>query len=529
MDQQRHGRRHRDRAAARPVRRRHDQGRHRRGRSRCSRPTAPTAPSATPTPLADFPALVAAAPKGLFLVGPPALELDGDTGTGEQPLCFVDQTNHDMRIGWYTDTYRRTDDGLAAAHPVDDVPAHERRPRLRASRTTRRRPAPTAVADGARRVPRRRSTAGSTSTPTSWRRRTTGDRHARRADGPPVEGQAARLRRRLDAVGLARARSAASAARTLLRGLPRRGAHGPRPRRARHLLDDRGAGADDDRLRPARRWRPRWCRGCCGATRRGARASPSRAPAATSASLACRATRTDDGWRGQRPEGVDEPRPVRAALRAAHPHRHRRVGPPRASPRCSSTWTRPGITVRPIEAMHGRRGVLRGLLRRRRSCRSSARSARRARAGPWPWTCCPTSAAPRCGTAARYLHRRLERAARRRAPTARSTPSRGRRGVPAAVRLPGPVAGHPAPAGSGRDARPRDVDRQDPAGHRRAGGVRPRRRRPRRRRSCSATTPTSERWRSEYLYSRAATIYGGSAEIQRNIVARRLLDLGADR
>lgn len=36
-------------------------------------------------------------------------------------------------------------------------------------------------------------------------------------------------------------------------------------------------------------------------------------------------------------------------------------------------------------------------------------------------------------------------------------------------------------------------------------------------------------WRSGYLYSRAATIYGGSAEIQRNIIARRLLDLGADR
>ena len=41
--------------------------------------------------------------------------------------------------------------------------------------------------------------------------------------------------------------------------------------------------------------------------------------------------------------------------------------------------------------------------------------------------------------------------------------------------------------------------------------------------------PDSERWRSDYLYSRAATIYGGSAEIQRNIVARRLLDLGDDR
>jgi alkylation response protein AidB-like acyl-CoA dehydrogenase len=33
-------------------------------------------------------------------------------------------------------------------------------------------------------------------------------------------------------------------------------------------------------------------------------------------------------------------------------------------------------------------------------------------------------------------------------------------------------------------------------------------------------------WRSEYLYSRAATIYGGTAEVQRNIIARRLLELG---
>jgi alkylation response protein AidB-like acyl-CoA dehydrogenase len=36
------------------------------------------------------------------------------------------------------------------------------------------------------------------------------------------------------------------------------------------------------------------------------------------------------------------------------------------------------------------------------------------------------------------------------------------------------------------------------------------------------------RWREEYLYSKAATIYGGTSEIQRNIVARRLLDLGAE-
>jgi alkylation response protein AidB-like acyl-CoA dehydrogenase len=37
-----------------------------------------------------------------------------------------------------------------------------------------------------------------------------------------------------------------------------------------------------------------------------------------------------------------------------------------------------------------------------------------------------------------------------------------------------------------------------------------------------------EAWRSEYLYSRAATIYGGTAEVQRNIIARRLLELGSD-
>ena len=61
--------------------------------------------------LADFPALVAAAPKGLFLTGAPVLELDGDAGTGQQTLCFVDQTTHDMRIGYYSDTYRRTPRG----------------------------------------------------------------------------------------------------------------------------------------------------------------------------------------------------------------------------------------------------------------------------------------------------------------------------------------------------------------------------------------------------------------------------------
>jgi hypothetical protein len=63
--------------------------------------------------LEDFPTLVAAAPKGLFLTGTPVLHLDHEagSGTGSQTLCFVEQTTHDMRIGWYTDTYRKTEKG----------------------------------------------------------------------------------------------------------------------------------------------------------------------------------------------------------------------------------------------------------------------------------------------------------------------------------------------------------------------------------------------------------------------------------
>lgn len=61
--------------------------------------------------LDQFPDLVAAAPKGLFLTGQPLIELSGDTGTGTQPLCFIEHATHDMRIGYYRDTYARTDRG----------------------------------------------------------------------------------------------------------------------------------------------------------------------------------------------------------------------------------------------------------------------------------------------------------------------------------------------------------------------------------------------------------------------------------
>src|SRR3984957_1431967 len=61
--------------------------------------------------LERFPALVDAAPKGLFLPGTALVDIDGDTASGTQPLCFIAQASHDMRIGYYRDTYVRTAGG----------------------------------------------------------------------------------------------------------------------------------------------------------------------------------------------------------------------------------------------------------------------------------------------------------------------------------------------------------------------------------------------------------------------------------
>jgi hypothetical protein len=61
-----------------------------------------------------FPVLVDAAPKGLFMTGTALVEFDDDTpdaAKGTQPLCFIEHSKHDMRIGYYRDTYLRTDDG----------------------------------------------------------------------------------------------------------------------------------------------------------------------------------------------------------------------------------------------------------------------------------------------------------------------------------------------------------------------------------------------------------------------------------
>jgi hypothetical protein len=63
-------------------------------------------------PLPEFPALVDAAPKGLYFTGTPVVTFTGeDTATGVTTLIFIDHKTHDFRMGYYNDTYLRTADG----------------------------------------------------------------------------------------------------------------------------------------------------------------------------------------------------------------------------------------------------------------------------------------------------------------------------------------------------------------------------------------------------------------------------------
>jgi hypothetical protein len=65
----------------------------------------------TPYDLDRFPALLEAAPRGQFIGNMPVVEFDGDAATGVQHFVFIDQQNHNMRLGWYRDEYVRTADG----------------------------------------------------------------------------------------------------------------------------------------------------------------------------------------------------------------------------------------------------------------------------------------------------------------------------------------------------------------------------------------------------------------------------------
>jgi hypothetical protein len=62
--------------------------------------------------LPEFPALVNAAPKGLYFTGTPLVTFTGaDTATGVTTLIFIDHKTHDLRMGYYNDTYLRTPAG----------------------------------------------------------------------------------------------------------------------------------------------------------------------------------------------------------------------------------------------------------------------------------------------------------------------------------------------------------------------------------------------------------------------------------
>ena len=58
-----------------------------------------------------FRTVLAPFPDVMHFMGNHVIDLDGDTATGTQPLCFIDHATHDMRIGYYKDNYVRTNDG----------------------------------------------------------------------------------------------------------------------------------------------------------------------------------------------------------------------------------------------------------------------------------------------------------------------------------------------------------------------------------------------------------------------------------
>ena len=169
-------------------------------------------------PLADFPALVAAAPKGLFLVGPPC---SSSTATPvpaaaallrrpDRPTTCGSATTPTPTAGrptgWRLHTRAMTflrksgarDSGRA--HDPDPSPAH--------------RPV-TGSVDPAVDLDEFRVSldAWLDDNAAALAARLPGDRDARPADGPAGQGQAAGLRRRLDAVRAGRSGSVASAGR----------------------------------------------------------------------------------------------------------------------------------------------------------------------------------------------------------------------------------------------------------------------------------------------------------------------------
>ena len=280
-----------------------------------------------------------------------------------------------------------------------------------------------------------------------------------------------------------------------------------------------------DYARPSSR--PRWCPPLLRGDETWCQGFSEPGTGSNLASLSCRAVRTDDGWRvtGQKVWTSLAQYAQRCVLLTRTGTVG--VGAPRASPRCSSTWTRPASPCGPIETMHGAPEFCEVffddvLVPFDRTLGDEGQG----------WAVAmdllPYERSTALWHRAAFLHRRLQDLLDAAAPGALD-PDDARRGDAAALRVPRPVA---------RDAAPH--------GARRARSGRRRRSTrccwPRPSRRCSTSSPTRCRPRSpigddaderavahRVPLLAAATIYGGSAEIQRNIIARRLLDLGDDR
>ncbi len=483
--------------------------------------------------LADFPALVAAAPKGLFLVGPPALELDGDTGTGQQPLCFVEQTTHDMRIGYYTDSYRRTPEGWRLHTRVDDLPAPQRRSGLGAGARPHPSPAERALS------------APVTGTPLAamdldefrvnldaWLE----DRH-----DELVPGYAGTGTLDLQMAQLSKVKQMTFDAGWMRRGWPERVGGLPGSTLLRAYLGEALTARDlvepglysmtevlaptmIDYATPGAGRRP-WSPGCCGGRRPGARVSPNLAPAATWPP--CRVGPPAPIRAGRSPGrrcGPAWPSTPSAACCSPAPARPTR--PTGASPRCSSTWTPRGSRCAPSRPCTAPWSSARSSSTRW-SSRSSGRWATEGQGWSVAMDLLPFERSTALWHRAAYLHRRLQQLLDAAAPGDLDPVRLGEvTQLLYAFRARSRATQHRLAAGEHLGPET-SIDKVLVAAAEQAvfdlaaDGL-----------ATEITIgddPASERWRTEFLYSRAATIYGGSAEIQRNIIARRLLDLGRDR
>ena len=343
---------------------------------------------------------------------------------------------------------------------------------------------------------------------------------AGRAPGATLARVERAVRRGLDALGLARIGGRSWRAHDLARHR-RRGDRRPPARRSRAVLDARSADPDDDRLRATRTGRGD---GAAAAVRPG-----NLVPGFLRTRLGQRSRVADHprraAWRRvghQRPEGVDQFRAIRDTLRSAHPDRGGGTPNHEAITAFFVDMDTPGVNVRPLRTMHdvdefcevyfddvvvpadrmlGKPGdgwqLAMDLLPYERSTCFWQRIAylySRFDALIGEVKGLGQAADSDLGEAYLALHtlRCRSRATQHRLADGHKL------GPDTSIDKVLLAGAEQQLYDTARDLLPGVIELDD------------------------------TEWRTEYLYSRAATIYGGTAEVQRNIIARRLLDLGKE-